>query len=99
MAIGRAETVADVMLMDILDRADIRKQIEKLGKRCETITADLSTKESVDHILNQTLASMGAIDILVNNAGIIRRAPLVEFSVKDWDDVMNINIRTLFFLS
>jgi len=42
---------------------------------------------------------MGGIDILVNNAGIIRRAPLLEFSVKDWDDVMNINLRTLFFLS
>jgi len=39
------------------------------------------------------------MDILFNNAGIIRRAPVLEFSEKDWDDVMNINIRTLFFLS
>lgn len=99
IAIGLAEAGADVVLVDILDMSDSRKQIENLGKRCETVTADLSMKESVDQIINKALKSMGSIDILVNNAGIIRRSPLVEFSEKDWDDVMNINIRTLFFLS
>lgn len=39
------------------------------------------------------------MDILVNNAGIIRRADAIEFSEKDWDDVMNINIKTVFFFS
>lgn len=99
IAIGLAEAGADVVLVDILDMSDSRKQIENLGKRCETVTADLSKKESVDQIINKALKLMGSIDILVNNAGIIRRSPLVEFSEKDWDDVMNINIRTLFFLS
>jgi len=99
MAIGLAEAGADVVLVDILDMSNSRKQIENLGRRCEAVTADLSKKESVDQIINKTLEIMGSIDILVNNAGIIRRAPLVEFSEKDWDDVMNINIRTLFFLS
>jgi 2-deoxy-D-gluconate 3-dehydrogenase len=99
MAIGLAEAGADVVLVDILDMSDSRKQIERLGKRCETVTADLSKKESVDSITTKALDSMGSIDILINCAGIIRRAPLLEFSEKDWDDVMNINIRTLFFLS
>ncbi|HEX9973068.1 MAG TPA: 2-dehydro-3-deoxy-D-gluconate 5-dehydrogenase KduD [bacterium] len=99
MAIGLAEAGADVMLVDILDMSDSRQQIEKLGRRCESVTADLSKKESVDPIINKTVESLGSIDILVNCAGIIRRAPLLEFSEKDWDDVMNINIRTLFFLS
>lgn len=99
MAIGLAEAGADVVLVDILDMSDSRKRIVKLGRRCETVTADLSKKESVDQIVNKTLESMAAIDILVNCAGIIRRAPLLEFSEQDWDDVMNINIRTLFFLS
>jgi len=99
MAIGLAEAGADVVLVDILDMAESRQQIEKLGRRCETITADLSKKESVDPIINQALVAMGSIDILVNCAGIIRRAPVLEFNETDWDDVMNINIRTLFFLS
>ena len=42
---------------------------------------------------------MGRLDILVNNAGIIRRAPALEFSEKDWDDVLHINLRSTFFLS
>ena len=45
------------------------------------------------------MEQVGSIDILFNNAGIIRRSPITEFTEKDWDDVMNINIRTLFFLS
>ena len=99
MAIAMAEAGADVVLVDILDMSESKKQIEKLGRRCESVTADLSKKESVDHIINTTLKTMGAIDILVNNAGIVRRAPITEFSEKDWDDVININLRTLFFLS
>jgi len=39
------------------------------------------------------------IDILVNNAGIIRRDSLLEFNETDWDDVMNVNLKSLFFLS
>jgi 2-deoxy-D-gluconate 3-dehydrogenase len=99
MAIGLAEAGADISLVDILDMKETQQQIEKLGRRCITIKADLSSKDCVEEIVNTTVHKLGAIDILVNNAGIIRRAPFVEFSEKDWDDVMNINIRTLFFLS
>lgn len=99
MALGLAEAGADIALVDILDMAESKSRIEKLGRKCITITADLSKKESVDTIVSTTVEQMGGIDILFNNAGIIRRAPITEFTEKDWDDVMNINIRTLFFLS
>jgi len=99
MAIGLAEAGADVALVDILDMSESKSQVEKLGRKCITITTDLSKKESVDYIVKQTVEQLGSIDILFNNAGIIRRAPLIKFSEKDWDDVMNVNIRTLFFLS
>jgi 2-deoxy-D-gluconate 3-dehydrogenase len=99
MAEGLAEAGADVALVDILDMKETQQQIEKLGRRCVTIKADLSSKDCVEEIVNTTVKKLGGIDILVNNAGIIRRAPFVEFTEKDWDDVMNINIRTLFFLS
>jgi 2-deoxy-D-gluconate 3-dehydrogenase len=99
IALGLAEAGADIALVDILDMAEGKAQVEKLGRRCITITADLSRKDCVDGIVDTTVDKLGGLDILVNNAGIIRRAPLLEFTEKDWDDVMNINIRTLFFLS
>jgi 2-deoxy-D-gluconate 3-dehydrogenase len=99
MAVGLAEAGADIALVDILDMAESKAQVEALGRKCIAITADLSKKESVETIVAATVEQMGGIDILFNNAGIIRRAPITEFAEKDWDDVMDINIRTLFFLS
>jgi 2-deoxy-D-gluconate 3-dehydrogenase len=49
----------------------------------------------VDHVPSDTVAQ----DILVNNAGIIRRAQAIDFSEKDWDEVMTLNAKTVFFLS
>ena len=99
MAIGLAEAGADIALVDILDMSESKAKIEALGRKCIAISADLSKKESVETIVNMTVEQMNSIDILFNNAGIIRRAPITEFSEKDWDDVMDINLRTLFFLS
>lgn len=99
IALGLAEAGADVAVADVLDMSDTQKQIEKLGRRCAAITADLMKKESADTIVKATVEKLGGVDILFNNAGIIRRAPFTEFTEKDWDDVMNLNIRGMFFLS
>ena len=50
-------------------------------------------------LLDRAVAEFGHIDILVNNAGLIRREDALEFSEKDWDDVMNLNIKSVFFMS
>ena len=47
----------------------------------------------------QSLSTVGPLDILVNNAGIIRRADAVDFSEADWDDVIDVNLKAVFFLS
>ncbi|MGA2061027.1 MAG: 2-dehydro-3-deoxy-D-gluconate 5-dehydrogenase KduD [Thermoguttaceae bacterium] len=99
MALGLAEAGANIAAVDVLDTNDTKKQIESLGRRCATITADLTRKEAAQTVVDATLEKLGGIDILFNNAGIIRRAPFTEFTEKDWDDVMNLNIRGLFFLS
>ena len=99
IALGLAEAGADIALVDILEMDDTRKRIGKLGRKCAAITADLGRKESAERIVDTTVKELGGIDILFNNAGIIRRSPFTEFTEKDWDDVMNVNIRGLFFLS
>jgi 2-deoxy-D-gluconate 3-dehydrogenase len=50
-------------------------------------------------IVDAAIKEFGKVDILVNNAGIIRRTPALEFSEKDWDEVMTVNSRAVFFLS
>jgi 2-deoxy-D-gluconate 3-dehydrogenase len=99
IAVGLAEAGADVALVHRSDGAETRRRIEALGRRCVSLRADLSDGGSVATIVGETVERLGGIDILINNAGIIRRAPLVEFTEKDWDDVMDVNIRSLFLLS
>ena len=99
IALGLAEAGADIALVDILDMAETKIRVEKLGRRCIAITADVGRKESPRQIVDETVQGLGGIDILFNNAGIIRRAPFTEFTDTDWDDVMNVNIRGLFRLS
>ncbi|MFN7101234.1 MAG: 2-dehydro-3-deoxy-D-gluconate 5-dehydrogenase KduD [Pseudorhizobium sp.] len=69
------------------------------GGRTHAIQADLSTIAPVQDVIDQTLAWSGRADILVNNAGIIRRADAVDFSEADWDAVMDVNLKSVFFLS
>ena len=99
IALGLAEAGADIALVDILDMTDTQAGIEELERRCIAVKADLGRKESANQIVDETVKELGGINILFNNAGIIRRAPFTDFTEKDWDDVMNVNIRGLFFLS
>jgi 2-deoxy-D-gluconate 3-dehydrogenase len=75
------------------------RQVDQAGSSFLQVRADLASIEPVDRILDETIAWTGRADILVNNAGIIRRADPLDFSEKDWDDVMNIDLKSVFFLS
>lgn len=99
MAIGLAEAGADVALVASTSTDDAAKQIRAMGRRVSQIKANLLETSSIETIINATVTELGRIDILVNNAGTIRRAPLLEFTEKDWDDVIQINQKSLFFLS
>jgi 2-deoxy-D-gluconate 3-dehydrogenase len=99
MCYGLAEAGADIVGIDYVDSPETKATIKDIGRRFLEIKADLSDLEPVEGIIQRTVETFGKLDILVNNAGIIRRADAIEFTEKDWDDVMNINIKTLFFLS
>jgi 2-deoxy-D-gluconate 3-dehydrogenase len=99
MALALAEAGADVAAVDIGSSSATREGIEKQGRRCVELSADIAAAGAPQKLVDDALAAFGRLDILVNNAGIIRRAPVLEFTEKDWDDVMNVNIRALFLLS
>jgi 2-deoxy-D-gluconate 3-dehydrogenase len=58
-----------------------------------------ATVVQLNETVEQITQEMGRLDILVNNAGIIRRAPALEFSEEYWDDVIQINLKAVFFLA
>lgn len=100
MAIGLAEAGADIVgVCHVMESMETAAKIRDLGRRFLEIKADLSSIAPISGIIDQAVATFGKIDILVNNAGIIRRAEVLEFSEKDWDDVLNINLKTVFFFS
>jgi 2-deoxy-D-gluconate 3-dehydrogenase len=98
-ALGFAEAGADVAVVDIIPTDETAQKVKALGRHVCQIQANLMERPSIQTVVDKVVAELGGIDILLNNAGIIRRAPLLEFSEKDWDDVMKINQDAVFFLS
>lgn len=99
MAIGLAQAGCDIIGVNRAGPDETAQRVEALGRRFYHIQADLTDSMLAAQIVEQAVAAAGKIDILVNNAGIIRREDALNFSEQDWDDVMNINSKTLFFLS
>ncbi|TKI05603.1 2-dehydro-3-deoxy-D-gluconate 5-dehydrogenase KduD [Martelella alba] len=99
MAIGLAEAGCDIVGVNIVDPNDTIGKVTAMGRRFLSLTADLMKTDAIPAIVEKAVAEFGHVDILVNNAGIIRREDAIEFSEKNWDDVMNINIKTVFFMS
>ena len=98
MAIGLASAGADIFGVGVGDMSAVKVEVEKEGRCFESMHANLIGQEAIDEIVAACVEKYGHVDILVNNAGIIRREDSVEFSEKNWDDVMNINLKTVFFL-
>ena len=99
IAIALAEAGADIAGAGIVAATETEEKIKALGRSFLNIEANLSSIEPVERIVAETVKGLGGLHILVNNAGLIRRADAVEFSEKDWDDVMNVNIKGAFFMS
>ncbi len=74
-------------------------ELREWGGPVIPLSADISNMEDIRRVVDHTLKAFGKIDFLFNNAGIIRRAPSEEFTEKDWDEVIQINLKGPFFLA
>ncbi|WP_249021963.1 2-dehydro-3-deoxy-D-gluconate 5-dehydrogenase KduD [Kluyvera ascorbata] len=99
MALGLAEAGCDIVSVSRSIPQETAEKVAALGRRMFAIQADLSQPEAIADIVPAAVAAAGRIDILVNNAGTIRREDALTFSEKNWDDVMNLNLKSVFFLS
>ena len=73
-------------------------RVEALGRRAHLVRCDLAETETIAAAVADATAALGRIDILVNNAGIIRRSPALEYSLDDWQAVLDVNLTAMFRL-
>ncbi|GJH31819.1 2-dehydro-3-deoxy-D-gluconate 5-dehydrogenase KduD [Paraburkholderia hospita] len=99
MARALAAAGCDIVGVSRSDDSDTEQQVKALGRRYVGVSADLSSTAPIDDIVRAALEACGRIDVLVNNAGIIRRADALTFGEDDWDAVMNVNLKSAFFLA
>jgi 2-dehydro-3-deoxy-D-gluconate 5-dehydrogenase len=99
IAIALAEAGAEIIAVGRTLPTETQAAVLAVGSRFHSVHADLGRTEVISAIVDTALAQCGQIDILVNNAGIIRRNDAVDFSEADWDEVMDVNLKSAFFLT
>jgi 2-dehydro-3-deoxy-D-gluconate 5-dehydrogenase len=99
IAIALAGAGADIVAVGRTDPAETKAAVLAVGRRFISVQADLGSSQAISTIVGAALAEFSRIDILVNNAGIIRRNDAVDFTEADWDAVMDVNLKSAFFLT
>ncbi len=99
IAIALAEAGADIVAVGRTDPFETHSAIARLGRRFLSVHADLADTATIPNIVATALTTFGKVDILVNNAGIIRRNAAVDFTETDWDAVVDVNLKSVFFLT
>ena len=99
IALALADAGADIASVARRPSDDTVGKVLAKGRKAISIQADLMSMEPIGRIIEEAEKGLGPIDILINNAGIIRRNDAVDFTEQDWDDVMNVNLKSVFFLS
>jgi NAD(P)-dependent dehydrogenase (short-subunit alcohol dehydrogenase family) len=100
--LGRAYSVAmaaegaDIAAVDVSDCSATKSQIEGLGRKSLSLTADISTEQGAEEVVKQTLEAFGRLDILVTNAAISPEQPLDEITFADWRKVLSIDLDAVF---
>nr|WP_245293326.1 2-dehydro-3-deoxy-D-gluconate 5-dehydrogenase KduD [Mongoliimonas terrestris] len=97
IALALAEAGATVVGVGRSSMDDTAARIADVGGRFQAVQADLSAPMAAAGVLDDIAAGHGPVDVLVNNAGIIRRAEAVDFTEADWDAVMDLNLKSVFF--
>jgi 3-oxoacyl-[acyl-carrier protein] reductase len=102
IAIGLAEAGADVAV-NFFQRANeaesVAQSIRHLGRRCESIQADVSVAHEVARLVQETEDRLGPIQILINNAAIARPQPIEKITERDWDEIIATNLKSCFLVT
>ncbi|MEM5829709.1 MAG: SDR family NAD(P)-dependent oxidoreductase [Candidatus Aenigmatarchaeota archaeon] len=94
IALAFAREGAKVVVTDISGKEEeVAREIESLGREALALKLDVSSNEDAKKMAEEVLKKFGRIDILVNNAGIFPFKPFLEMEEKDWEKVLNVNLK------
>ena len=99
LAVGLAEAGADIVAAGRSVPTETEAAVKALGRKFAFVPADFSKPSVASDVAAQAEAVLGPVDILVNNAGTIKRNDALEFTEAEWDEVMDVNLKSAFFLS
>ena len=100
IALALAEAGANVGCHGLFPEPnDICTKIRDLGRKSFYMHGDVSDAKVCEELVSRTVNELGSIDILVNNAGTIKRAPAVDFPQDYWDQVIAVNLSSVFLLT
>lgn len=99
IAVGLAGAGADVVAVGRAAPDGTGNLVRKLGRRFAHVPADMRFPQDMARIAAEAEEVFGKVDILVNNAGVIKRNDALDFTEAEWDEVMDVNLKSLFFLS
>ena len=98
IAIELSSNGADLCLTG-RNKSELESLQKLIGGNCQIIISDLSKSEGIDELANSAQEKMGQIDILINNAGITRDNLFMRMSEEDWNEVINVNLNSIFKLT
>jgi 3-oxoacyl-[acyl-carrier protein] reductase len=102
IAIALADAGADVVVnyrSREKEAGETCAEIENLGRRCAPVAADVLVAADVARLIAAVESQLGPVAILVNNAGVTRPQPLDEITEQDWDEILDINLKSTFLVT
>jgi NAD(P)-dependent dehydrogenase (short-subunit alcohol dehydrogenase family) len=90
LAQAGADVVASARRLEPLQ--EVASEVERLGRRTVRMASDVTDRSSLVRLLDAAISSLGCVDILVNCAGRIKRAPTLDFSEREWADILDTNV-------
>ena len=94
-----AEAGADIVAVgrDEVAAAEVAQELADIGRRSQTVIADITSRPEVERVLAAAVAQFGAVDVLVNNAGTCIHRPALEVTDEEWRRVLDVNLDALWF--
>ena len=101
IALALAEAGADIVgtSRQMSDDESIAKEVRALGQKFFPFACDMKNRAESTALAKKVLTEVGQVDILVNNAGTIRRENIADYSLADWDEVVEVNLTAPFILT